>query len=195
MTRKMTKTIKQPKKPAKPAPVEGKRPRGRPTLYTEELADEICTRLAEGEGLKTICRSNGMPDAHTVRDWAFDEAHPFAPRYARARDLQAEHYAELMRTVSAAPVPEKTDADGNPRADLMRVELERRKQEVDGLKWITSRLAPKRWGDRVTQEVSGPGGGPVEHKEITAVDKLDLARWIANILTIAGDKKGKDDDE
>jgi len=42
---------------------------GRPTLYTEELAAEICRRLAGGESLRRICEDDHMPGASTVVDW------------------------------------------------------------------------------------------------------------------------------
>ncbi len=40
--------------------------KGRPSLYTEALAADICRRLAEGETLRAICRDKAMPDKATV---------------------------------------------------------------------------------------------------------------------------------
>jgi hypothetical protein len=60
--------------------------RGRPSVYSEAIAGEICQRLADGESLKSICRSEGMPKSSTVIAWALDVAHPFYERYARAPD-------------------------------------------------------------------------------------------------------------
>ena len=34
---------------------------GTPSVYTPELAEEICARLSAGESLKSICRDPGMP--------------------------------------------------------------------------------------------------------------------------------------
>lgn len=47
---------------------------GRPTKYTQKLADEICRRLAEGETFSSICRDEGMPHFSTV--WRWERAHP-----------------------------------------------------------------------------------------------------------------------
>jgi hypothetical protein len=44
-------------------------PAGRPTDYTEALAEEICLRLAEGESLVSICREEGMPRRAAVFRW------------------------------------------------------------------------------------------------------------------------------
>lgn len=47
---------------------------GRPTLFSPELADEICRRLAEGTPFSTICRDEGMPAFSTL--WRWEKAHP-----------------------------------------------------------------------------------------------------------------------
>ena len=41
--------------------------KGRPRLYTYEIAEEICERLAEGETLRSVCRDKHMPDERRVR--------------------------------------------------------------------------------------------------------------------------------
>lgn len=42
---------------------------GRPSDYTKEKADFICSQLAEGIPLAEICREPGMPHPSTVRRW------------------------------------------------------------------------------------------------------------------------------
>ena len=42
---------------------------GRPTKYTDALADEICRRIAEGEMLMQIVRDEHMPERKTVYNW------------------------------------------------------------------------------------------------------------------------------
>ena len=60
---------------------------GTPSVYTAELAEEICARLAAGESLKAICRDPDMPPFSTVQGWARDNHHGFAAMYDRAREL------------------------------------------------------------------------------------------------------------
>lgn len=43
------------------------RKRGRPSKFTQEIADEICRRLAMGESLRSICRDEGFPTEAAVR--------------------------------------------------------------------------------------------------------------------------------
>ena len=57
-------------------------PGGRPSTYTEKLTGKICTRLAEGESLRSICNDATMPAMSTVMLWL--QAHEkFSEQYAR----------------------------------------------------------------------------------------------------------------
>ena len=68
-----------------------KRKTGRPTLYTEALALEICRRIAERESLRKICADLDMPDKSTVLRWLGDqEQGAFRDQYACAREMQAD---------------------------------------------------------------------------------------------------------
>ena len=65
---------------------------GRPSIFTQELADTICERLANGESLKAICEDDDMPDRWTVWKWDRDNHEGFSHKYARAREHQGDHY-------------------------------------------------------------------------------------------------------
>lgn len=121
--------------------------------YTTELADEIFRRLADGESLRAICRDAHMPSASTVRDWilADDE---FAGQYARARDKGLDAMAEEIIQIANTPVEgikvtEKATGTEITRGDM----IEHRRLQVDARKWYLSKLAPKRYGDRL--EIDG----------------------------------------
>jgi hypothetical protein len=70
------------------------KPTGRPSLYTEELADEICLRMAEGESLRAICAEAGKPNFSTVMQWVIEDRGGFHAMYRRAREVQAHNLAE-----------------------------------------------------------------------------------------------------
>ncbi len=105
---------------------------GRPSSYTDEIADKIVTRLAHGEGLRTICRDDDLPDRSTVMAWV-DTNEEFSHRYARARDLQADYFADDVIDIA-------DDASLTP--DDKRI-------KIDARKWRAGRQAPGRWGDKV----------------------------------------------
>jgi Bacteriophage Sf6, terminase small subunit-like len=68
--------------------------RGRPSIFSPELADRLCERLADGETLRAICRDEGMPDERTVRRWALDDLEGFSTQYARAREIGYQGMAD-----------------------------------------------------------------------------------------------------
>jgi hypothetical protein len=70
-------------------------PRGRPSIYSQELADRICERLASGESLRSICGDDGMPSWPTISKW-LNEKPDFVTQYARAREDQAEAHADRI---------------------------------------------------------------------------------------------------
>lgn len=141
--------------------VDGDGMTGRPTSYTEDMALAICGRLADGESLKSICAGDDMPDKATVYRWlAADEA--FRDMYARAREDQADTLAdEIVAIADEAEVSAKQDGEEVHLA-LDATAVARNRLRVDARKWVAAKLKPKKYGDRISQEVSGPDGGPVE---------------------------------
>ena len=113
---------------------ERKRPVGRPSIYTEDLAAEICTRLAGGESLRSVCRDDAMPAMSSVLLWVVDGRHPeFSAQYAQARQAQGYYYADSMLEVAALVGREEL----NPQAA---------KVIMDAYKWTAERNAPKAYG-------------------------------------------------
>lgn len=126
---------------------------GRPSKYTEALATAICERIASGESLHRICAGAGMPALRTVLDWLTREKE-FPHQYARARELQAETLADQIVSIADGET-------GDGAADVAAAKL-----RIDARKWVAAKLLPKKYGDRVTQEHTGPGGGPIQTTQI-----------------------------
>jgi hypothetical protein len=66
---------------------------GRPTSYNDKVAAEICSLIAEGNSLRSICKRNKMPDKATVIRW-LGVHREFSDQYARAREAQADKLFE-----------------------------------------------------------------------------------------------------
>lgn len=144
---------------------------GRPTTYTEEQADLICEQIATSTfSMRTICERLDIP-VGTVLAWLAREP-TFQEKYAQAKEMQADILAEEILDIAD---------DGSN--DLMRVvkgDLEyeqenkevvnRSKLRVDARKWIASKLRPKRYGERISQEISGPNGQPIPITGMQIVD-------------------------
>lgn len=108
------------------------KPVGRPTEYTPEVAQEICERLAEGQSLRCICKDDHVPAESTVRLWVVDDREGFAAQYTRSRDIGLDCRAD--------GIEEKIEGE----ADTQRARL-----LFDHERWYLSKLAPKRYGDKV----------------------------------------------
>lgn len=119
--------------------------RGRPSKYTQEIADEICSRLADCESLNDICSDDGMPHESTVRSWVIDNKEGFSTKYARARNIGLDIRAERVKD---AFMSEPDSA----RARLI----------FDHERWYLSKLAPKTYGDRTMTEITGKDGGAIQ---------------------------------
>lgn len=124
--------------------------------YTEELADIICERIANGESLKAICDEGGMPSQSMVFRWlASDEA--FRERYARAREVQADALFDEILVIADTPVlgeKTKTDKDGNTEVTTGDM-IEHRRLQIDARKWMAAKLRPKKYGDKLELEHNG----------------------------------------
>lgn len=105
----------------------------RPTDYNQQLAQEICERLVNGESLRAIARDPAMPDKVTLLRW-LNKYEEFRTQYIYARDLQAEGDFDEIEEMAATATPETVQVV---------------KLQVDTRKWVLARKAPKKYGDRV----------------------------------------------
>ncbi len=140
---------------------------GRHAVYGQDTRDEICRRISIGESLISICKSEGMPDKSAVLGWLFKEP-DFVAQYARAREAQAEHYLDEIIEISDDSVLDtEMGEDGIERTNHEVVA--RARLRVDTRKWAMSKLAPKKYGDKVQNEHTGKDGAPIEHAVSIAV--------------------------
>ena len=180
--------------------IKGKRTRGRPTVYSEAIAQEICERLASGEGLKRICRDDHMPGEVSVRRWALDPLHPFSALYARAREVQLWGYVDEIVEISDDSRNDyiaRLNKSGESASVLNTENVQRSRLRSDNRKWILSKLLPKTFGDRIATEMTGKDGGPIQ-MENERPDTLATARWVADILLTGkaeAEKRKRADDE
>ncbi len=127
-------------------------PAGRPTDYSQELADSICAELAEGISLRTVCDPDSMPNKSTVFRWLRTQE-GFSDQYARAKTDSADALLEDMLHI----------------ADDDKEDVQRSRLRVDVRKWAASKLKPKKYGDKTIH--SGDPDNPLlpEKLELTIV--------------------------
>lgn len=163
-------------------PTKKSKPKGRPSSFTQEMADTICSRLADGQSLRSICDDDGFPAKTTVMRWLADEQHKaFRDQYARARELQADTMFDDMIDIAddgRNDWMEKRNADGENIGWTENGEALRRSQlRIDARKWMAGKLQPKKYGDKTQMELTGENGGPVKIQKIelvpVSVDRKD----------------------
>lgn len=146
---------------------------GRPSDYTPELAAQICHRLAQGESLRQVCRDEGVPSESTVRGWVVDNRDGFSAQYARARDIGLDALADELLAIADTPqlgVKTKETSDGKTETTEGDM-IEHRRLQVDSRKWYLSKMAPRKYGDKLQH--TGDGGGPVQMIVETGVPRAE----------------------
>lgn len=94
-----------------------------------------------GRSLLKICAEPEMPAYSTAMEWRIESG--FAEKYARAREDQADHYADEIIGIA--------DTEEDPNRARVR---------VDARKWVASKLKPKNYGEKVAH-TGADGEGPV----------------------------------
>ena len=103
--------------------------------FDQEKFNYIIEEMSNGVALTKICRDPDMPSYSTFQKWILRDNELFK-QYARARQLQADYYAD--ETVEIA--------DGDPN-------VARARNRMDARRWHASKLAPRKYGERINQEL------------------------------------------
>src|SRR5882762_2657038 len=111
-----------------------------------EILEKVYQELIKPRTLLSISKDKGMPCQDTLYEWIRTNK-AFAEKYMRARDIQAERFAENIVEIVSKPLPE-LHKDPAFAGVAMRAELEKRKQQADAMKWFASKTAPKKYGDK-----------------------------------------------
>lgn len=119
---------------------------GRPTIYSDELAQTICECLMVGMSLRKICELDDMPAISTVMQWLASNKSDFMEQYAHARQVQAEYLLDEMIDIADDSSKDYVIVDGQERLD--QEHIQRAKLRIDTRKWNIEKLAPKRYGNK-----------------------------------------------
>lgn len=115
-------------------------------IITEQIKDLICEGIATGKSLSAICRDNLIVQSSVYSQLSKDEE--FAERYARARERQADFYAD--------EIIELADSCSGSLEDSNRTRL-----QIDARKWACGKLHPRKYSDKASVEVTGKDGTPI----------------------------------
>lgn len=118
-----------------------KRKTGRPSKYSDEIVERICELIASGMSLRAVCSQESMPSTATVCKW-LSENQEFSEQYARAREKQADYFVEEIIEIADSVEAESAA-------------VSKAKLQIDARKWAASKISPKKYGDKVEQQITG----------------------------------------
>ena len=99
--------------------------------------------------MRSWCIANGF-NLRTTNDW-IDSDKTRSAHYARARDDRADAVFEALDEVSEQAVTAGS-----------AIEVAGLRLKADNIKWKLARMNAKKYGDKVTNEVTGADGGAVQ---------------------------------
>ena len=123
----------------------------RPSIYNQELADEICSLLADGLSLRTVCLAEDMPDKSTVFRW-IRSIPEFRDQYARAKEEAADALTDEMLDIADDGSNDWMKRHGKEDEEYWVANgehIQRSRVRIDTRKWIASKLKPKKYGDKL----------------------------------------------
>lgn len=126
---------------------KGNRKKGRPIerANPQDVVEEICDRLIDGESIRSICEDPSMPGLNTFyRTMAKDE--DFRNAIARARELQQDAIIDSTIDLADSATPETVQVA---------------KLQIWARQWRAAKLAPKRYGDKM--DINHGGSVIVKH--------------------------------
>ena len=128
------------------------KPTGRPSSYTQEIADELCAKLSDGVSLRTVCLADDMPSKTSVFRWLRTNEE-FRDQYTRAKEESADALTDEMLDIADDGTndwsKQQLGEDG-PEIEVLNSEhIQRSRLRIETRKWLASKLKPKRYGDKL----------------------------------------------
>ena len=144
------------------------RRKGTETPQARRRAIQCLKPISEGKSLRTACAEVGVHSSWM--DDLLDSSDEVRAQYARARDKRADVLGERGLTLGMAAATGQTYEGRKLDPAGVRVAL-------DAIKWYTSKLAPKKYGDR--QIIAGDPAAPLVVADVT---DLERAKAVAALV-------------
>lgn len=112
--------------------------------FSKEKFDLICERVADGKSVREVCSEAGMPDRMTFNRWRKLKPE-LEEQYALCRIDREDAIFDDIQWIA--------DYEKDPR---------RAKVMIEAREWKLARMNGKKYGNRIQQEHTGEGGGPLQ---------------------------------
>lgn len=141
------------RKTAKPAQAESQPeastgPGGRPSTFTPEVIEAVCTLIAEGHSGRETCEMLGLSQSAMYRHLTDDKE--FQEQYARAREMQADLLFGQIIKIADTPLVGTKEVGKEWGTEVTKADMiEHRRLQVDARKWLVVKLAPRKYGEKL----------------------------------------------
>ena len=153
----------------------------------EKITGFVCYQIAQGKSLRSILdNDDDLPSPSVFLKW-IGACSILREQYTHARQMAYELLADEI--VSISDENYTTDEHG-VKERLSSEAIQRNRLRVDTRKWMLSKMLPRVYGDKLTQEVTGKGGGPIQ---LAAVDLRNLSDSELDDMQKLLDKVGSDE--
>lgn len=125
-------------------------------MVQRSVIDGILESMGEGLSLRKSAQKHGVSPQAFLRE--VDASQELQEQYAQARARMLDVHAEELEDIGERASMAET-----------ATEVAGLRLLSDNRKWLLSKLAPKKYGDKVQQEVTGADGGPLQ-----AVTRIEL---------------------
>ena len=107
----------------------------------------ICTKLTEGNSLRSVLKQKGMPSYETFYKWLKKDILK-SKQYTHACEVRAEKIFEDILSISDSTKDDKIiDDDGKEIVNHNVIQRDRLR--VDARKWMLGKMNPKKYSDKI----------------------------------------------
>jgi len=135
----------------------------------EAVAKVVLDSMTSGMSMRQSCLKAGI-GASTWIDWTVADR-SLAERYARAREGLLDAMVDQILTLADAPVPTLDNGATDPGM------VRQRQLQIDARRWVLSKLAPNKYGDRLDVSVTDQRisiSGALQAAQARLVDVIDV---------------------
>lgn len=152
----------------------------------DQLAELVPQYMADGLSMRQSCLKAGLTAQTFLR--AVDASPGLAERYAQARGALLDAMVDQILTLADAPVPLLDNGATDPGM------VRQRQLQIDARRWVLSKLAPNKYGDRLDVSVTDTRisiSGALAAANARLVDVID----VTPVITHHSDDDASDDEK
>jgi len=140
---------------------------------TDELFDEICERMVNGESVRSICQDDHMPAISTLMKILRTNPNRTS-QYALAMQMRADAMFEEVLNIADDGSNDfmLKNADDPTSFALNGEHVQRSRLRVDTRKWALGRMNPKKYGEKTF--IGGVDDAPIKVQNTIDVSRLSL---------------------